>query len=75
MISIFNVDKLDAKKVVLFNVVEGLVYRDAVIVRTDVRVNPNPKCAHICQVDGLINQSWVRPNIATYATNQAQECR
>ncbi len=63
-------DNLDAQKVVLFNVVEGLIYRGAIIGRNDKHVNPNPKHSYKCQVDGLINQSWTRPNIIENISNQ-----
>lgn len=56
-------DEIDAQKVVLFNVIEGLIYRNTVIGRNDKILNPTPKHSYKCQVDGLINQSWIRPNI------------
>ena len=53
-------DSLPARKVRLFNEIEGLIYNGFVIKRYDRIVNKSAKQSLKCHVDGKISSSWDR---------------
>lgn len=61
--SVPYLDGLVADSVVLFDEIQGQLYRGAVIKRYDKIVNPNASQSFKCHVDGEISQSWIRSNI------------
>lgn len=56
-------DNLDAKKIVLFNEIEGLIYKGYVIKRYDRIINLNAEQSFKCHVDGTISDGWERVNV------------
>ncbi|MGN0929429.1 MAG: radical SAM protein [Alphaproteobacteria bacterium] len=56
-------DSLNAKRIVLFNEIEGLIYKDYVIKRYDRIINLSAEQSFKCHVDGNISNSWERVNI------------
>ena len=61
-------DDIGAKKVVLFNEIEGLFYKDTIIKRYDRLLNPNAEQSYKCHVDGVIKQSWKRAKVNNLLT-------
>lgn len=53
-------DKLDCEKVLLFNEIEGLIYRNSIIKRYDKLVNPSALQSFKVHVDGKISKNWKR---------------
>jgi organic radical activating enzyme len=53
-------DLLDAEKLILFDEIEGLKYRDCIIKRYDKLINNNSYQSYKFHVDGEISQSWER---------------
>lgn len=53
-------DLLPGKKVVLFDEIEGLIYRDCIIKRYDKIVNDSSHQSLKFHVDGEVSSSWVR---------------
>ena len=58
-------DSLDAKKIVLFNEIEGLIYNGFVIKRYDRIINHHADQSFKCHVDGTISDTWERVNVPT----------
>lgn len=54
------IDYLEGETVLLFNEIEGLIYRGAVIKRYDRLVNPSAVQSFKAHVDGVISNSWNR---------------
>ncbi|MEK7574154.1 MAG: radical SAM protein [Patescibacteria group bacterium] len=53
-------DELKARKIVLFDEIEGLIYRDCIIKRYDRPINPAAYQSIKIHVDGEISHSWDR---------------
>jgi organic radical activating enzyme len=53
-------DRLDCEKVILFDEIEGQIYRDCIIKRYDRVVNHNAHQSLKFHVDGEVSNSWVR---------------
>jgi len=53
-------DKLHTKKIILFDEIEGLIYRDCIIKRYDKLINNNSYQSFKFHVDGEISQQWER---------------
>ena len=60
-------DSLPVSKIVLFDEIEALIYRGAIIKRYDRVVNENAEQSYKSHVNGNINRSWVRNNIEIIA--------
>ena len=63
-------DTLDAKKVILFNELEGLVYKNALIKRYDKVLNYNAEQSYKCLTDGRILRTWKKDNSESIILNQ-----
>jgi len=63
-------DTLDAKKVILFNELEGLVYKNALIKRYDKVLNYNAEQSYKCLTDGRILRTWKKDNSKSIILNQ-----
>lgn len=53
-------DQLKGKNIILFNEIEGIIYRDCVIKRFDKIINSNSKQSIKFHVNGEISRSWDR---------------
>lgn len=53
-------DQLNGKRILLFNEIEGILYRDCVIKRFDRVISTNSKQSIKFHVDGEISKSWDR---------------
>ncbi len=53
-------DTLDAEKIILFDEIEGLVYRNCIIKRYDKLINDSSYQSFKFHVSGEISQSWER---------------
>ncbi len=51
-------DDLEAEKIILFDEIEGLIYRNCIIKRYDRLINKNAKQSLKCHTDGIISDSW-----------------
>ena len=56
-------DELEAKRIILFNEIEGQIYRNCIIKRYDKLVNKNAEQSLKCHVDGTISYSWDRDDL------------
>lgn len=66
-------DSLPGEKVVLFNEIEGIVYRNCVIKRYDRVVNNNSHQSLKFHVDGEVSRSWQRTGPSLATVNQAEK--
>ena len=62
-------DNLPAEKVILFDEIEGLIYRNYIIKRYDRLINPSSHQSYKCHVDGEISNTWDR-NLLTLGKNK-----